>query len=257
MSVTPSLLDACLLAGTTFVAGTIDAIAGGGGLVTVPALLAVHLPPRLALGTNKGQSAFGSGAALVRYWRSGLVDRKRVLQVFALAFGGSLGGATLLLSLSPAILRPLVLGLLVAAAVFIAVRKPPKSSASRPVTRARRLSALALTLVIGGYDGFFGPGTGTFLIVVFVGLLGETMQRASANAKVANFGSNLAALLLFWSRGVIVWPYALPMALAQLGGGSLGAHLAVKVGDRLVRTVVLVVCTALVVKIAVDLVGAR
>ena len=250
----PSLFDACFLAGAAFVAGSIDAVAGGGGLITVPALFAVKLPPHLAFGTNKGQSVFGSGASLVRYWRAGLVDASRAPLAFFLGFAGSLAGASLLLSLPPRTLRLLVLVLLFGAALFIVLRRPHGPTKKPPLTPARRLGTHAVTLALGAYDGFFGPGTGTFLIVTFVGLLGETLQRASANAKVVNFGSNLAALILFWHRGVIVWSYAVPMAMAQLAGGTFGAHLGVKVGDRLVRRVLLAVSFALMLKIAFDLV---
>jgi hypothetical protein len=111
----------------------------------------------------------------------------------------------------------------------------------------------AVALAIGAYDGFFGPGTGTFLIVAFSGLLGDGLARASASAKVVNFASNLAALALFAARGAVVWRIALPMAAAQLAGGWLGAHLAVRGGDTLVRRVVVAVALALAGKLAWDL----
>jgi uncharacterized protein len=145
-----------------------------------------------------------------------------------------------------------VLVLLLAVAFFLAFRPQPKASAPPPLPRAQLLAA-GLALVVGAYDGFFGPGTGTFLIVGFVALLGLPMARASANAKVINFASNLAAVLLFAGRGVIVWEIAIPMAFAQFAGGFLGSHLAIKGGDQLVRRVVLVVVVALVAKIAFDL----
>jgi uncharacterized membrane protein YfcA len=110
-------------------------------------------------------------------------------------------------------------------------------------------------LAIGAYDGFFGPGTGTFLIVAFVGLLGDGPTRASAAAKVVNFASNLAALGLFAWRGLVLWPVALPMAAGQLAGGWLGAHLAIRRGDALVRRVAVLVALALAAKVALDLRG--
>jgi uncharacterized membrane protein YfcA len=248
-----TLAQGLFLAVAAFVAGAVDAIAGGGGLITVPALFAVGLPPHLAFGTNKGQSAIGSTAALARYVRAGLIDRKRAPPSFLLGFSGSLVGAALVLAIRPEILRPVVLLLLFAVAVFVAFRRPAALVEPRPTTPVRRALALVATLVIGAYDGFFGPGTGTFLIVAFVGLHGDSMQRASANAKVVNFASNLAAVLLFASRGVVLWRIALPMAAANFLGGLLGAHFAVRVGDGLVRKVLLVVAFALMIKVARDL----
>lgn len=233
-------------------AGVVDAIAGGGGLLTLPALLAAGLPPHLALGTNKGQSVFGSGAALANFARAGLVDRKLAPLTFPLGLAGSLCGAGLVLLVRPDVLKPVVLVLLVAVAAFLAFRPPVAQRDAPPLARARTLASL-LALGIGLYDGFFGPGTGTFLIVGFVGLLGQPMARASANAKVVNFASNLAAVALFAGRGVILWQVALPMAAAQFTGGVLGSQLAVRGGDVLVRRVVLLVVGALCVKLGYDL----
>jgi uncharacterized membrane protein YfcA len=118
---------------------------------------------------------------------------------------------------------------------------------------ARPVVAGLIAFSIGAYDGFFGPGTGTFLIVAFVALLGDGLARASAAAKVVNFASNLAALALFAWRGMVVWPVALPMAAGQLCGGWIGAHLAVRRGDALVRRVAVLSALALAVKLALDL----
>jgi hypothetical protein len=240
-----------LLSLAAFVAGMLDAIAGGGGLVTVPALLAAGLPPHVALGTNKGQSVFGPVAALLRYARAGLVDSRRARVVFPLAFAGALLGARLVLVLPPEQLRPVVLGLLVAVAAWLAARRGELVAASAPQAHPRRIAA-AIALLVGAYDGFFGPGTGTFLIVAFARLLGDRLDRASANAKVANFASNLAAVALFGVRGAVLWQLVLPMALAQFAGGFAGAHLAVRGGARTVRGLVLLVVVALVGKLAWD-----
>jgi len=143
-----------------------------------------------------------------------------------------------------------VLALLLCAAAFVAW--PRKPNHGQPHAWAM-IALFPITFAIGFYDGFFGPGTGSMLIVVFVLLFGDTMTRASGNAKVVNLASNLAALALFASRGVVLWRIALPMALANAAGAFIGARLAVKKGDRFVRVVVLVVVAALVVKIAIDL----
>lgn len=250
------LPEILLLALVALVAGTVDAIAGGGGLLTVPALLWAGLPPHLALATNKGQSTFGSFAALLRFAHGGLVDGRRAAVTFPLGAAGSLAGAALVLAVPPDRLRPVVIVLLAAAALFVGLRRGPTPPADPlPGAGSTRPAATAgaAALAIGGYDGFFGPGTGTFLIVAFSGLLGDGMARASASAKVVNFASNLAALVLFAARGAVVWRIALPMAAAQLAGGWLGAHLAVRRGDVLVRRVVVAVALALAAKLAWDL----
>ena len=239
-----------LLAHTALLAGAVDAIAGGGGLITLPALLAAGLPPHLALGTNKGQSVWGSGAALVAFWRAGKVDRARAWWTFLLGLGGSLAGAQLVLLVAPQTLRPVVIGMLIGAAVLLMVKKPQRDD---DLPHGRPWVVAALALGIGVYDGFFGPGTGTFLIVGFVALCGMSMVRATANAKVVNFASNLAALAAFAHAGTVMWRVALPMAAGQFIGGIVGARLAVKGGARLIRIMVLVVSSALVAKLAYDL----
>jgi uncharacterized membrane protein YfcA len=248
--VTPSWSLIALLTAVAFVAGVIDAVAGGGGLLTVPALLAAGLPPHVALATNKGQSVFGSGAALVAFRRRGALDGELARYTFPLGFLGALCGTHVVLWIAPEVLKPVVVVLLPLAALSLFVQR--RSGDGEP-PRARLWLASMLALTIGAYDGFFGPGTGTFLVVGFSVLLHAPLLRASAEAKVVNFASNLAALSLFASRGVVLWQIALPMAVAQLAGGFTGAHLAVHGGDRLVRAVVVLVVLAVVVKLALDL----
>jgi len=237
-------LTIVLLAAAASGAGTVDAIAGGGGLITLPALLTAGLIPHYALGTNKGQSVWGSFAALVSFWRAGRVDRKQALFAFPLGFFGSLAGATLVTGIDKDTLRPVVIGMLIGAAILLVVKKP---SAAKDTDR-RPLVAAVLALVIGAYDGFFGPGTGTFLIVGFVALCGRSLVHASADAKVVNFASNLAAVSVFAYKGLILWDVALPMAFGQLCGGILGARLAMRGGERVVRGPVPAVSGGLIVK---------
>ena len=247
-------------------AGMVDAVAGGSGVIAVPALLAAGLPPHLALGTNKAQGVFGTCASTLRYARAGLLDPRRARVTFPAGLAGSLCGAALVLLVPPSTLRPVVLVLLAGVAVALALRPAPRnrtslstatpSSPSTWARRAPRLAAAAVALVLGAYDGFFGPGAGTFLILAFAFLFDLPLQRASADAKPVNFASNLAALALFSARGAVLWEVALPMAAAQFAGGWLGAHLAVRGGDRLVRAVVLLVVLALVSKLAADMLRA-
>ena len=251
MSATPAQLTLLLCA--ALAAGTVDAIAGGGGLIALPALLAVGLPPQLALGTNKGQSVFGTGAALIRYARSGMIDWRRARATFPLALGGAALGAQLVLLLSNAVLRPVVLVLLVLVAAAFALRPSTvPRQAARPLRHDLAIAG-AVAFALAAYDGFFGPGTGTFLIFAFVFFFNSTLAHASADAKVVNFASNLAALATFALRGLVLWKIALPMAAAQAVGGTLGAHLAIRGGDKRVRQIVFVVVAALVFKLGHDL----
>ena len=217
----------------------------------MPALLAAGLPPQIALATNKGQACFGAVSSFVSFWTKDGIDRKRAPYGFVCGFLGSLAGAQVLLLVRPEPLKPIVLVLLVLAAAFVAW--PRKPSKGEPHAWAM-IALFPITFALGFYDGFFGPGTGSMLIVVFVLLFGDTMTRASGNAKVVNLASNLAALLLFSVRGVVLWKIALPMALANATGAFVGARLAVKKGDGFVRVVVLVVVAALVLKILWDIV---
>jgi uncharacterized membrane protein YfcA len=245
-----SLWTIGLLALAALGAGTVDAIAGGGGLITLPALLAAGLQPLSALATNKGQSVWGSGAALIAFWRADRVDRRQALFAFPLAFTGSYVGVWALLHFSNEALRPVVLVLLILAAVLLVLPRPVRA-ADAPAPRWWVAGLLAL--VIGAYDGFFGPGTGTFLIVGFVALCGRSLVHASADAKVVNFASNLAAVIEFSLERGVNWEIALPMAFGQLVGGVVGAQLALKGGARLVRVLVLLVSAALIVKLAAGL----
>lgn len=245
-----------LLVVAAFVAGTVDAIAGGGGVITVPTLGVAGLAPHSLLGTNKGQSVFGALSSLVSFYRAGKIHPQRALLSFPCGFAGSLLGTRLVLYVPQAWLRPIVLVLLVAVAAFLAWRRQPSKTINASLTPAVVPNALlrvgTLAFLIGAYDGFFGPGTGTFLITAFVLFLKLDLPHATAEAKVVNFASNLAAVCVFAIEGKIVWAVALPMAAAQLVGGAVGARVAVKGGENLVRKVVLGVVLVLSVKLAYD-----
>lgn len=250
MTLEPSVI--ALLAGAAFVAGTVDAIAGGGGIVTVPALLWAGLPPQMALGTNKGQSVFGSFAAMARFGRAGLLDRARARRTFPAGLLASAAGALLVFEVPRDALRPVVLAMLVAVAVFLLVR-PRALVPSGDAPRRPHLVAVAIAAVVGAYDGFFGPGTGTLLILAFVLFLKDTAAQASADAKVVNFASNLASVVVFAWCGWIRWEISLPMAAGQFAGGIFGAQLTLRGGDALVRRVTPVVLAAVAAKLAWDL----
>jgi uncharacterized protein len=242
-----------LLVASAFAAGLVDAIAGGGGLVTLPALLAAGLPPQLALGTNKGQAVFGAVTSAAAFWRRRSIDRDRAALGFAAGFVGSFIGARAVLAVPLAPLRGIIMALLLVAAAVVLARRNVVPGPRALSAGQARAALLGIAIGLGAYDGFFGPGTGSMLVVAFATVFGDSLTRASGNAKIVNLASNLAAFTLFAAHGTILWRVALPMAAANALGAWTGAHLAVKNGDRLVRGVVLVVVSAVVVKLAVDL----
>jgi uncharacterized protein len=255
LSLAPPVI--ALLAAVAFAAGLVDSIAGGGGLVSLPALFAIGLPPVVALGTNKGQAVFGAATSAVAYWRRGEVDRHRALLGFAAGFAGACVGARGVLAVPPAPLRMIVIVLLLVAAAIVLVRHNvvPSPRPLRPA--AARAWLIAIAFGLGAYDGFFGPGTGSLLVIAFATVFGDALTRASGNAKMVNLASNLAAFASFARHDAILWRIALPMAATNAIGAALGAQLAIRKGDRLVRGVVLAVVLAVVVKLVVDLARMR
>lgn len=247
---TPGAIAA--LCATALGAGFVDAIAGGGGLITVPALLAFIPAPHIALGTNKGQAVFGATSSATSFWRGKGVDRDRAPLAFGCGAMGAVLGALLQLRVRPEPLKPIALGLLVVAAIIVALRPLLLRGTHAHAVTAPRARLAAIALAIGCYDGFFGPGTGSLLIVAFVVFHGDTMTRASGNAKIVNLGSNLASFTIFAVKGTILWHISLPMAVCNALGAALGARTAMKRGDAFVRFVVLAVVVALVAKLSWD-----
>ncbi len=239
-----------LLMLVAFVAGTIDAIAGGGGLLTIPALLAVGLPPVAAIATNKLQSSFGTGGAVVAFARKGHIDFRRFALPALASFCGSAGGAFLLTLIDPSFLSGLIPVLLIAMAGYFLLA-PKMSDEDRHVLAGPPL-LLAMALVIGSYDGFFGPGTGSFFITGLVAVFGLGVTRAVAHTKLLNFASNLAGLTVLVAGGHVVWTIGLAMALASLAGGQFGAHAAIRFGAGTVRPLLTVMCLGLTAKLLAD-----
>jgi len=244
-----------LLALAAFVAGFIDSVVGGGGLIQIPALFTL-LPqesPATLFGTNKSASVFGTANAAWRYARRVDMPWRTTLPAALAAFACSFFGALAVSWLPRATLRPLILVLLVAAAAYTFAKKD-FGAAHRPQAAGRRELLLALLLggVIGFYDGFFGPGTGSFLIFLFIRFFGFDFLHASAAAKVVNVATNLAALAYFVPHGHLLWQAAVAMAVCNVAGSLAGTHLALKHGSGFVRQVFLVVVTLLIVKFAWD-----
>lgn len=238
------------LALAAFVAGIIDAMAGGGGLITIPALMAAGIPPVQAIATNKLQSSVGTAGAVAAFARKGRIDFRRMLVPAAAAFVGSIGGAVALQSLDPSFLAGLVPVLLVAMAAYFVFG--PKASEADTVARLGHAALVAVMFAIGFYDGFFGPGTGSFMATALVALFGMGLVSATANTKFLNLSSNLAALATLVVGGQVLWLVGLVMAVASVAGGQIGAHLALRVGGRAIRPLLVVMSLALTAKLLSD-----
>lgn len=239
------------------VAGTVDAVVGGGGLVQLPALILL-LPgaPVLAVATNKVAAVVGTTAATVTYARTTPVAWRTALAMALAAGAGAVGGARLADRLPPTALLVVVFVAVVGVGTYT-WRRPHVGTVDRPRGTARtRLVAMLLGgAVIGGYDGLAGPGTGSFLVFYLVAVVGTTFVPASATAKLVNVATNVGALAYFVPSGAVVWGVGLLMAAANLTGAVLGARLAVRRGAAFVRRVFLVVTVVLAVSLAVRLVG--
>jgi len=238
-----------------FVAGLVDAAVGGGGLIQLPGLFTT-LPqqaPAALLGTNKFSSMFGTGAAAWRYARSVRFPWRPVLLAAAAAFAFSFLGATAVSLLSKGAVRPLVLALLVVMLGYTLAKKD-FGALHRPREVGRRELGIALAMgaVIGFYDGFFGPGTGSFLIFLFIRLLGMDFLRASVSAKILNVATNVAAIAYFAGNVELMWALAAVMAVCNLSGAVLGSRMALRHGTGFVRKMFLGVVLVLIARLAYD-----
>lgn len=246
-----SLAHWAMLVSAALFAGMVDAMAGGGGLVTLPALLSTGMPPHLALGTNKAQAIWGTSMALFTFVRAKKVSARFVRWALPLGFVGAVIGARSVVAVSPSALRVAVMVLLAAAALFVWRQRSTTVTDQQPPVR--RVGVVVAVFVIGAYDGFLGPGTGTFLIAALAFWGHAGLASASAHAKVVNLASNAAALAIFAWFQHVSWGVALPMAAAQLVGGRIGAYLVLRHGGRFVRLLVMLATGALLVKLGVDL----
>lgn len=249
MPLTPGFYLLLCLAGLA--AGFVDAVAGGGGMITVPALLWAGLPPQIALGTNKLQSSCGTLLAVSRYARAGLIDWKQMRLIVPVAFAAAAAGTWVVTLVSNDFLRKLVPWLLLIIAVYalISPRLGLQQSAAR---LAFPLFAWVAGSVLGFYDGFFGPGTGSFWTMALIVLLGMELTRATAFTKVVNLASNLASLLIFLIADCVRYDVALAMIVGQLVGARLGSGMVLKHGAPFVRIIFLGVVFALTAKLLWD-----
>lgn len=248
MDMTPDILAVLALVAVS--AGFIDSIAGGGGLLTIPALMAVGIPPVQAIATNKFQGTFGTGGAFLAYARKGHIDFAQYLPHAIVAAVGSAFGAWALQIIDPYFLAGLVPVLLIAMMIYYLAapgvdNRDRRRSASLPLL-------FAATAIIGFYDGFFGPGTGSFFTTMLILLGGLGLLRAIAHTKLLNFSTNLSALVLMIASGKIIWSAAVVMAIGSICGNQIGAHTAMRFNGRGVRPILILVSAALTWKLLAD-----
>ncbi len=242
------LLKFPLLFAAGLVAGLIDSMAGGGGLITIPVLLGMGMPPQTALGTNKLQGTFGSGSAMLHFARAGTVNlRDCAAGIVWTAVGAALGSLSVQ-TLDPSFLRRAIPVLLIVIALTM-LFSPRLGMADVRERMGRNPFFLLFGLAIGFYDGFFGPATGTFWAMVFVLFLGFNLTRATAYTKVMNFTSNLVALAFFFAGGFVSLPEGIIMGLGQFAGARIGSRLVIKKGSRFIRPVFIAVVLAVSVKL--------
>lgn len=251
-----SLLSCLIVCPLVFLAGVIDAIGGGGGLISLPAYLLAGLPPQFAIATNKFSSSIGTAISTAVFIRRGFVALRLSLLLIASSLAGASIGARLTLHLSDEILKYGMVALLPVVAVVVLVNK----NFTRKETDVRQnlsLSTLAIaagaSFVIGMYDGFYGPGTGTFLILAFFFLAKLTLPESVGYAKIVNLSSNVAALYVFLTAGRVVFNLALAAALFSIAGHFIGARIVLKNGAKFVRPVIVLVLVLLFVKVISDM----
>ena len=253
----PELLKLCLfICPLIFLGGFVDSVAGGGGLITLPAYLMAGLPVHLAAGTNKVVNGSGSAIASVKYFRSGKLQLRPTLWAAAGALAGASFGARIAMHLSDRVLQGLMLVALPVVAVFLVVKKdfgkdPEERDHSRQYIV---LVSLAIGLAVGCYDGIVGPGTGTLLIMAFTALLHMDMVTASGSATVANVASNVAAAITFVLGGKVMWAVVLPAAACSILGNYCGARYAIRGGGQRIRIMIFVVLGMMFVKMLADLI---
>ena len=240
-----------LLALAAFCAGLIDAIAGGGGLLTVPALLLAGADPVTAVATNKLQGSFGTASATLAFARAGQIRWDKAWPMAAMAFCASIVGGLAISTVPSRWLGAVVPLLLIGVAIWFAL-SPRFGQADREARIGRSLFTILIVPPIAFYDGFFGPGAGSFYMVGFVALMGLGGVRAVAQTKLVNLASNLGALIFFAVSGHIVWAAGAAMGLAAFAGAQIGSRLALRHGARLIRPLIVLVCLAVAARLLAD-----
>ncbi|MDO1584379.1 TSUP family transporter [Rhizobium oryzicola] len=240
-----------LLFVVAILAGFIDSIAGGGGLITIPALLLAGIPPLEALATNKVQGPFGAGSATIAYARKGHVKLKEQLPMAAIAYVAGGAGAIIASHMPSKLLGTAIPFLLIGIALFFAL-KPNLSDTDSTRRISPALFAITAVSAVALYDGIFGPGAGSFYMLGFVLLAGFGMLKATAHTKLINLGSNLGSFTVFAINGTMLWKLGIIMGIGQLIGAQLGSRLAMRSGAKLIKPLLIISCLALAIKLLAD-----
>ena len=251
-----SLLTLLILSALAFLAGFIDSVVGGGGLIQLPALL-ITLPnstlPAI-LGTNKIAAISGTSIAAIQYGRRIKFNIKLLFTVSISAFIASYFGAKTVSIINPSTLKPIILVILIAIAIYTFLKKDLGKHVSRQLTHSKQIFfGITIGLIIGYYDGFFGPGTGSFFVLAFVLVLGFEFVRASAYAKIVNCMTNISALIVFILQGNFILGVALLMAVFNMAGGILGSRMALKKGNGFIRNFFLIIVSLLILRYGYDI----
>ena len=250
---TTELIILCLVA---FCAGFVDAIVGGGGLIQLPAALVLlpQFPVATVIGTLKIPAISGTSLAAIQYARKVKLNYRLLAMMIAIAFMAAFAGSSLLAVISNSFMKPLLLVILCVVAVYTFTKKDfGIHSEKKHGSNRQWIYALLISLVIGFYDGFIGPGAGSFLILTFISLLGFDFLKASANAKFVNMATNLGSIVFFASAGKIIYSIAIPMAICNAAGGIAGARLAILKGNKFIRIFFLIIVCLTILRFAYDI----
>lgn len=233
-----------------FVAAAVDSIAGGGGIISLPAILAAGVPPHMALGTNKFASSWGTLTSTFKFAKSGNVTFPLVKYQIPCTILGSALGVRTVLNLDERFLNTLIVVMIFTVTLYTVSKKDfGQGDKSRPLTRGRIGAGMLFAFALGFYDGFFGPGAGSFLIFLFISIFGFDFTVAAGNSKMLNFVSNMVSLILFAAGGKIVYLAGIPMALSMVGGAWVGSHIAIANGAKVIKPIFVTIALLLVVKL--------
>jgi len=248
-----NMLNVALLCLIGFAAAAVDAIAGGGGLISLPAIMAAGVPPHFALGTNKFSSSFGAVTSAYTFMRSGKVHIPLMKFAVPCTLAGSVIGVFTALRIDQKFLRLIILVLIFAVAIYTIAKKDFGSEDKfKGLTSRNIIQGCLFAFSLGFYDGFFGPGTGSFLIFLFIKVYGFDFTIAAGNSKVLNFVSNFTSLVMFAINGKIFYMLGIPIGLAMIAGARLGSKIAIKNGAKVIKPIFVTIALALTLKLLFD-----
>ena len=246
-----TILFLCLIA---FLAGYVDAVVGGGGLIQVPAGL-IMMPTQAVstvIGTLKVPSFIGTCFATYQYLQKVKIPLLRILLFTSIAFASAFSGSLLLTRMSSQFMKPVIFFVLLVMAIYTFTKKDLGQSLQKEDIKYATIKGVMICLFIGFYDGFIGPGAGSLFVLAFISILGYDFLHASAHAKIVNLSTNLGSLILFIGKGVILWPVAIPMSICNATGGFFGSRMALKKGNQFIRKIFLIVIVATLLRLGYD-----